>query len=128
MLFCYLLTFFKILTISKTSFRNTTRVPNPLELLVQFDLQTVWMQIRTDSMSVLIWVQTVCNGYQQMTKIDAIKERVKHLNRLSIEELIKYALAKIKREMSTTLCSCSYPSVVSYVWLLKRTISMRWFF
>ena len=39
-----------------------------------------------------------------------------------------YALAKLRREMSTTLCSCCYPSVVSYVWLLKRTISMRWFF
>ena len=28
-------------------------------------------------MSVLIWVQTVCKGYQQMTKVAASKERVK---------------------------------------------------
>ena len=28
--------------------------------------QTVWIQIRPDIMSGLIWVQTVCNGYRQM--------------------------------------------------------------
>ena len=27
-------------------------------------------------MSVLIWIQTVCKGYQQMTKVVASKERV----------------------------------------------------
>ena len=32
------------------------------------ECQTVWLQIRTDVLSVLIWVQTVCKGYQQMTK------------------------------------------------------------
>ena len=39
--------------------------------------QMVWIQIRTDSLSVLIWVQTVCNGYQQTTKVATSKERVK---------------------------------------------------
>ena len=29
------------------------------------ECQTVWIQIRPDIMSGLIWVQTVCNGYQQ---------------------------------------------------------------
>ena len=28
--------------------------------------QTVWIQIRPDILSGLIWVQTICNGYQQM--------------------------------------------------------------
>ena len=28
--------------------------------------QTVWIQIRTDITSALIWVQTICKGYQQM--------------------------------------------------------------
>ena len=27
-------------------------------------------------MSVLIWVQTVCKGYQQTTKVAVVKERV----------------------------------------------------
>ena len=35
--------------------------------------QTVWIQIRTDILSVLIWVQTVCKGYQQMTIVAASK-------------------------------------------------------
>ena len=29
----------------------------------------VWIQIRTDNLLVLIWVQTVCKCYQQMTKV-----------------------------------------------------------
>ena len=33
------------------------------------ECQTVWIQIRTDILSGLIWVQTVCKGYQQMTKV-----------------------------------------------------------
>ena len=32
------------------------------------DCQTLWIQIRLDRMSSLIWVQTVCKGYQQMAK------------------------------------------------------------
>ena len=28
------------------------------------ECQTLWIQIRTDILSVLIWVQTVCKGYQ----------------------------------------------------------------
>ena len=32
------------------------------------ECQTVWIQIRTDILSVLIWAQTVCKGFQQTTK------------------------------------------------------------
>ena len=43
------------------------------------ECQTVWIQIRTDILLVLIWVQTVCKGYQQTTwKVAASKERVKN--------------------------------------------------
>ena len=41
------------------------------------ECQTVWIQIRTDILSVLIWVQNVCEGYQQTTKIATSMERVK---------------------------------------------------
>ena len=41
-----------------------------------FDCQAVWIQIMTDILSVLLWVQTVCKGYQQQTKVAASKERV----------------------------------------------------
>ena len=40
--------------------------------------QTVWIQIRPDKMSGLIWVQTVWKGYKQMTKVAASKERVNY--------------------------------------------------
>ena len=33
------------------------------------ECQTVWIQIRPDILSGLIWVQTVCQGYQQMTLV-----------------------------------------------------------
>ena len=39
--------------------------------------QTVWIQIRTDILSVLIWIQTVWKGYKQLTKVIASKERVR---------------------------------------------------
>ena len=38
------------------------------------ECQMVWIQIRTDIVSVLIWVQTVCKGYQQTTKVAVNKE------------------------------------------------------
>ena len=41
--------------------------------------QMVWIKIRTDNLSVLIWVQTVCKGYQQTTKVAASKETVSKL-------------------------------------------------
>ena len=41
---------------------------------------TVWIQIRTDVLSVLIWVQTVCKDYQQMT--DRARKLVKKVSRL----------------------------------------------
>ena len=36
----------------------------------------VWIQIRTDILLVLTWVQTVCKAYQQTTKVTASNERV----------------------------------------------------
>ena len=41
--------------------------------------QMVLIQIRTDILSVLIWVQTVLTGYWQMTKVATYKERVKSI-------------------------------------------------
>ena len=38
------------------------------------DCQMVWIQIRIVIMSFLIWVQTVCKGYQQTEKIATRKE------------------------------------------------------
>ena len=43
------------------------------------ECQTVLIQIRPDVLSGLIWVQTVCKDYQQMTKVATSRERVKAL-------------------------------------------------
>ena len=37
---------------------------------IPLGFQTVWIQIRPNILSGLIWVQTVCKGYQQMTLVD----------------------------------------------------------
>ena len=63
---CCLLTFFKINFLKKN-------------LGALSACQTVWIQIRTNILSVLIWVQTVCKGNQLTQKVAAIKERVKML-------------------------------------------------
>ena len=56
--------FFSKSTFSKISFTNTIR---------DSECQTVWIQIRTNIMLVLIWVQTVCKVYQQTTKVASRK-------------------------------------------------------
>ena len=44
------------------------------------ECQTVWIQIRPDFLSGLIWVQTVCKDYQQMTKVATSGVRPNTLN------------------------------------------------
>ena len=51
------------------------------------ECQTVRTQIKTDIKSVLIWVKTVCKGFQQTTKVAANMERVKE------ENISKYGFA-----------------------------------
>ena len=48
--------------------------------------QTVWIQIRTYVLSVLIWIQTICKVYQQTTKVTTSKERVKCCKNLNMPE------------------------------------------
>ena len=42
------------------------------------ECQTIWIQIRPDILSGLIWVQTVCKGYQQTTTVAPRGQRVKY--------------------------------------------------
>ena len=62
--------FFKLLIFLEKKFRNTIRVSNSLgiflkkSLEITLEYQTVWTFL-----SGLIWVQTVCIGYKQVTKI-----------------------------------------------------------
>ena len=45
-----------------------------LPFIVHF---TNWIQISTDILSVLIWVQTLCKGYQQTAKVIGSKEELR---------------------------------------------------
>ena len=71
MLFCRLLIFFKISFFEKF-FQECHQC------------QTVWIQIRPDILSGLIWVQTVCRGNQQMTLIDKELNTCHHMSRIRI--------------------------------------------
>ena len=61
--FCHLWIFLKNELIQK----NLFGIPS--------ECQIVWIQIRPDVLSGLIWVQTACKGYQQTTKVATSEER-----------------------------------------------------
>ena len=78
--------FFSKLTFSKKFFQ------------VHYHCQKVWIQTRTNIFSVPIWVQTVCKGYQQTTKVATSKERI-------VQSCFSQKL------FSTKMCSFSYFSM-----------------
>ena len=43
-------------------------------------MNTVWIQIRPGILLGLIWIQTICQGYQQVTKPTAGSKRVENDN------------------------------------------------
>ena len=59
--------------------------------------QRVWIQIRPDILSGLIWVQTVCRGYQQMTKVGRVKAQAMSMS--SSVYLSRYLQHKIQLGM-----------------------------
>ena len=65
-LFAYLVIFLLFFLLSADFFQNQL-FKNPFQEYHQ--CQTVWIQIRPDILAGLIWVQTVCKGYQQMTLV-----------------------------------------------------------
>ena len=74
--FSCLLTFFKI-NFFKKNLSGTLS-----------ECQTVLTQIRTDIISVLIWIQTVFKGYQHITTVatsmEKVKENVDHVLKLRV--------------------------------------------
>ena len=50
-------------------------------IFAYLNIQTVWIQIRTDILSVLIWIKTVCKRYQETTKFARSMEGVKYQRR-----------------------------------------------
>ena len=52
--------------------------------------QTVWIQIKADILLVLIWFQTVCKGYRQMTKVSPDMKRVITGKDLNVQGIIPH--------------------------------------
>ena len=50
-------------------------------------------------LSVLIWIQTVCNGYQQMAKVAASQERIRYSIRPDKQTvyLVFFFVVKLKK-------------------------------
>ena len=67
--------FFKLAFSKKKKKKKNSGIPS--------EFQTVWIKIRTDVLSGLIWVQTVCKGYQQTTIVATSGESVKYLDSLT---------------------------------------------
>ena len=75
------------------------------------ECQTIWIQIRTDVESVLIWLQTVCKEYKQTAKVAIIKQVG---NPLEKGHLSKYKLAKFHARIIAVCLSlqCVHPCSV----------------
>ena len=63
--------------LSSTDFSSNQLFRKNKQSVMPSECQIVWVQIRPDVLSGLIWVQTVCKGYQQTTPVG----KVKHLER-----------------------------------------------
>ena len=83
MLWCLLMTFFKINSFQKI-------LSGTLSLC-----QTAWFQIRTDILSPLFCVQTVCKGCQQSTYTLLAKYTVRHkcISCMSVDPLYKVSFS-----------------------------------
>ena len=81
------------------------------------ECQTVWIQIRPDILSGLIWVQSVCKGYQQTTQGG---------KKFNWETLMTSRRPQDKSGWLKIIFLISQPKHM--LWVLKRTISMRQFF
>ena len=75
------------------------------------ECQIVWIQIRADILSALIWVQTVCKGYQQMTKSSLARREIKPPIKLWPSQ---QGLGNVGHNHSTHLCQIG-PSTLLFL-------------
>ena len=82
------------------------------------ECQRVWIQIRTDVLSVLIWIQTVCKGYQQVTKFAAsnLNDCLTYLH--ASEVLLEDAMLKYSSSSSSFICFNSLATMKQYFCLI----------
>ena len=78
----------------------------------------VWIQIRTNVLSVLNWTQTVCKGYWQMTKV-ATSTNYKNVNNPRSREKV---LEFIESNNLTDPFRESHPELKRYSWRKKNPL------
>ena len=76
--------YFRLLTFFKIKFLKINHQGPPSEC------QTVWIQIKTDILLVFIWVQTVCKGYWQTTKLSTGMQRVITGKYFNVQYIVSY--------------------------------------
>ena len=76
--------YFRLLTFFKMKFLRINHPGPPSEC------QTVWIQIKTDILLVFIWVQNVCKGYWQTTKLSTGMQRVITGKYFSVQYIVSY--------------------------------------
>ena len=76
--------YFRLLTFFKIKYLKINHQGPPSEC------QTVWIQIKTDILLILIWVQTVCKGYCQTTKLSTGMQRVITGKYFSVQYIVSY--------------------------------------
>ena len=64
------------------------------------DCQTVWIQIRSNLLSGMVWIQTVCKGYQQTTLFLSLFQVGKQFELLNCDKH-KSIAKKFKRDIAT---------------------------
>ena len=106
---CHLLTFFHNQQLIQKSLSGTLSV-----------CQTVWIQIRPNILSVLIWVQTVCKDYQQTTNFTRAGRDNCHL------------LTTFENSLDTDQAPCFvgpdlYPICLTHRWYSWKIFWKSWF-
>ena len=106
---CRLLIFISKSTFSKKFFQYIVTLP---------ECQTVWIQIRTDVLSVLIWVQTVCKGSQPTTNSPHARKVHFHVAILleSIYFYCKFLIALRYNDQELFTLRCSPACHIFGVW------------
>ena len=95
-LIVFLKEFFEKLIFEKKSQQMTTNFFRK----ILSDCQTVWIQIRSNLLSGMVWIQTVCKGYQQTTLFLSLFQVGKQFELLNCDKH-KSIAKKFKRDIAT---------------------------
>ena len=82
------------------------------------ECHTVWFQIRTDVLSVLIWLQTVCKGYQQMTSTERVKRLSIYYRLFHLSNYLYYSSFHCASEVDMALPSFLSHQIQLYVTMI----------